>query len=31
MPGIDMQAIELAIRSLRAPLKNAFEQAMLNG
>ena len=29
MPGIDMQAIELAIRSLRAPLKKAFEQAML--
>ncbi|WP_330211191.1 dermonecrotic toxin domain-containing protein [Pseudomonas sp. AM4(2022)] len=28
-PGIDMQAIELAIRSLRAPLKKAFEQAML--
>ncbi|KAA6194357.1 hypothetical protein ASE33_20715 [Pseudomonas sp. Root9] len=29
MPGIDMQAIELAIRSLRAPLKKTFEQALL--
>ena len=29
MPGIDMQAIELAIRSLRAPLKKTFEPALL--
>jgi hypothetical protein len=29
VPGIDMQAIEMAIRSLRTALKRGFEQALL--